>query len=445
MMDATIPPQILPAIIGAFADAGITPLVLRRPQAGYDSPTAHQDRQVRIMVLPTQARGACAVLERLPWRYSWQRTGLMRLLPSTYYWWDGGADLELCWGDSAAPLPVAALGGVTAALWSDPTRTAEGYLEPDPAALLVHLAVQAGRPGPVHGDDWAHFMRCLSAVDDRARADRIAREAGVASALRRALAAADLDGRRPTTGRIFDGPLQTAWRAAHMVRARMRPERFQRVLAGAPALGDATMRCRVAGVEVLAGPGVFVPTPDADVFVELATTYLAGVDAPVIVEIGTGCGAIALAVAKERPEATVHATDLFPSAVRWSRRNATRLGLPRVRFHQGSVLEPVPRALAGRVDLMIANLPFYPASGFAPIGSVPRETIQGGGDDGLALVRALVREARSLLRPRGRLLLQMFATQWATFTSELAALGYRVAEPQRIGPFVIGPADRDGA
>ncbi len=445
MTEVVAPPQTLPAIVAALTDVGVTPLVLRRPETGHDSATGHQDRQVRIMVPPAQAHTAREALERLPWRYSWRRTGIMRFLPMAYYWWDGGADLELCWGDVAAPLPARALSGVTAALWRDTTRSIDRYLEPDPAALLVHLAVQSCRPGRAHDDDWTHFISCLAVVDDRARATRIAHGAGVAPALRRALAAVETDRRRPKPGAIFDGPLATAWRVARAVQARARPERLQRVLAGAPTLGDAIMRCRVAGVEVLAGPGVFVPTPDADLFVALASAHLATVSAPVIVEIGTGCGAIALALAQEHPSATVHATDIVRSAVRWSRRNATRLRLRRVSFSRGSVLAPVPRSLAGRVDLIIANLPFYPATEFAPIGSVPRDTIQGGGDDGLALVRELVREARLLLRPGGRLLLQMFATQWASFERELATLGYTAHEARRFGPFAIGAADLAGA
>lgn len=430
--------------MAALRAAGVTPLVLRRTRDGSDAASAFHDRQLRILVAPDLAHVARAAMERLPWRYSWRRGGPLRLAPMSYYWWDGGADLELCWGDVAAPLPSWTLRRVTAALWASASTSAAGYLEPDPAALLVHLAVQSCRPGASRDDDWGHFRHCLSTLardGAMARAEQVARESGVSRALRHCVAAAESDHRRPGGAAIFDGPLAWGWRAVRSLTARAASARLQRVLAAAPTLGDTAIRCRAGDVEVVAERGVFVPTPDVDLFVELATARLAGRERPVVVEIGTGCGAIALATAHARPDAVVHGTDLFRSAVRSARRNATALGLQHVRFDEGSLLTPLPASLAGRIELLIANLPFYPAEGYAAIGSVPRGTIQGGGDDGLTLVRALAREARAIMRPGGRLLLQMFATQWELFVPELVSLGYHPGEARTFGPFVIGAAD----
>jgi methylase of polypeptide subunit release factors len=263
----------------------------------------------------------------------------------------------------------------------------------------------------------------------------------VSRAVRRAVAAADAGSERPGPGPVFDGVLDAVWRLALAFQARARPRRLKRLLAGTPSFGDTTIRCRVGSVEVLAGPGVFVPSPDADLFVDLASTGLQSLDAPTIVEVGTGCGAIALALARARIDANVHATELSSSAVRWAGRNARRLGLGRVRFHRGSLLGPLPADLRGRVDLIIANLPYFPARDYASIGSIPRGTIQGGGDDGLDLIRRLARDAIPFLRPGGGLLLQMFAWQWEAFAAELVALGYRPRTPRVSGAFVIGPAD----
>ncbi|HEX4932761.1 MAG TPA: methyltransferase domain-containing protein, partial [Gemmatimonadaceae bacterium] len=436
--------------------------------------TAYHDRQLRLLVPRGRQRDAQRALETVGWRYAWKRAGLMRLAPSAYYWWDGGVDLELCWGDACAPLPPAMLRGVTAALWRGARAAGDGTLDASDASLLVHLAVQACRPGTTHDDDWAHFQQALahaSAHDASARdagardagardeavrdtaargtavretAMRLAREAGVSRAVARALAAADAQGGRPGAAGVFDGWREGVWRVAWALVPRVATPQLQRVLSGAPQLGDVTVRCRVRGVEVLAEPGVFVPTPDADLFVELARAPLTASPRATVVEVGTGCGAIALAIAQEHPTATVHGTDLFAAAVASARRNASRLALDRVRFHRGSLLDPLPSALAGTVELLIANLPFYPAQGYAAIGSVPRATIQGGGDDGLDLVRTLARDARRLMRPGGRLVLQMFATQWATFTGELAELGYRPGDARPFGPFVIGVAERPG-
>jgi release factor glutamine methyltransferase len=210
------------------------------------------------------------------------------------------------------------------------------------------------------------------------------------------------------------------------------------------ALGDATIRVG-RPASTCWQPGVFVPTPDAGLFVDLALDRLRRVARPIVVEVGTGCGAIALAVAAARPEAEVHGTELFASAVGWARRNARRLRLDAVRFHHGSLLEPLPRGLAGRVDVMVAKLPFYPAGRYAPIGSVPRGTIQGAGESGLDLVRSLAVDAARFLRPGGLLVLQMFAWQWEAFAVELAGLGYRPGPGRPAGPFAICPAELTGA
>jgi release factor glutamine methyltransferase len=162
---------------------------------------------------------------------------------------------------------------------------------------------------------------------------------------------------------------------------------------------------------------------------------------PNIVEIGTGCGAIALALAHARSDADVHGTDVSSAAVHWARRNARRLRLERTKFYRGSLLDPLPADLRGRIDVMIANLPFYPAAGYASIGSVPRGTIQGSGEDGLDLVRQLARDARAFLRPGGLLLLQMFGRQWETLSLELMEIGYRPGVARTSGPFAICPAE----
>jgi methylase of polypeptide subunit release factors len=396
---------------------------------------------MQLLIPKAQMGAARSVLEPLGWRYSWVRRGLLRLLPMFYYWWDGGAEVELYWGLPAAPLPSGALLRLTGALWHSAEETHAGFLRPDAAALLVHLAVQASRPGRSHEDDWAAFLRLQQTVADSHGADEVARRAGVSRALRNAVAAAKAGRDRPERGPTYDGLVGAAWRVANAVQARARPRRLKRVLAGNPWFGDAAIRCRVGEIEVIAGPGVFVPSPDAGLFAQLAGERLMGSSKPTVVEVGTGCGAIALAVAHARPDAEVHATELDRPAVGWAKRNARRLGLDRVTFYAGSLLDALPMDLHGRVDLVIANLPYFPAQDYMPIGSVPRGTIQGSGDDGLGLIRQLARDAIPFLAPGGGLLLQMFAWQWETFTAELVELGYRPGTAHMTGAFVIAPAD----
>jgi methylase of polypeptide subunit release factors len=434
----------LDQIAVALAGAGIRPLALRAPTADRPAPYVFGDGSIELLIEPADFEAALRIVEPMSWRYSWVRSGLVRLQPTAYYWWDGGIDLTLHRGIPAAPLPASALGALTETLWQLTTPAPEGFLEPDPAALLVYLAVQGCRPGRGHEDHWSQFLHCREWIDDWGKVHAIARGAGVSRALGRALAAADAGSGRPGAGALFDGSLDMVWRSAIAIQRRALPLRFRRLLAGSPTLGDCAIRCRVGGVEVIADPGVFVPTPDADVFVDMTLEGVATLANPTIIEVGTGCGAIALALAHARPDATIHATDLIPAAVRSAKANARRLGLQRVQFYRGSVLDPMPVGLRGSVDTIIANLPFYPARGYASIGSVPRDTIQGAGNDGLDLVRQLARDAIPLLRPGGRLLLQMFARQWETMSIELAELGYRPGSARLRGPFAICPADRAG-
>lgn len=104
-------------------------------------------------------------------------------------------------------------------------------------------------------------------------------------------------------------------------------------------------------------PGVFVPRPETEVLVGAALEALGAVEDPVVVDVGTGTGAIALAIKDERPDAEVFATDISPEAVELARRNAARLGLD-VRVFQGDLLSPLPEELRGWVDLVISNPPY---------------------------------------------------------------------------------------
>lgn len=110
-------------------------------------------------------------------------------------------------------------------------------------------------------------------------------------------------------------------------------------------------------IEVEVRPGVFVPRPETEILVEHALGALGGAGDPVVVDVGTGTGAIALSIKDERPEATVYATDLAPEAVELGRANADRLGLE-VRFVEGALLEPLPADLRGWVDLVVSNPPY---------------------------------------------------------------------------------------
>jgi release factor glutamine methyltransferase len=126
-------------------------------------------------------------------------------------------------------------------------------------------------------------------------------------------------------------------------------------------------------------PGVFVPRPETELLVEHALTALGDAPDPVVVDAGTGTGAIALAIKEERPDAAVFATDLSPEAVELARANADRLALA-VSVLEGDLLSPLPEDLRGRVDLVVSNPPYLPE---AELDGLPAEV---RADPPLALV-----------------------------------------------------------
>ena len=133
--------------------------------------------------------------------------------------------------------------------------------------------------------------------------------------------------------------------------------------------------------------------------------------APRVADVGTGSGAIAVALAKERPDATIFATDRSPDALAVARANAERHGAA-VTFLEGDLEAPlIPHA---PFDLIVANLPYIPTGDLARLApevrAEPARALDGGAD-GLALVRRLVAAAPGLLAPGGALALEIGAGQ----------------------------------
>jgi release factor glutamine methyltransferase len=179
---------------------------------------------------------------------------------------------------------------------------------------------------------------------------------------------------------------------------------------------DLLRPARAAAVEPEAAPaaadhaaeGAGTPEGYAVVPAETAHDVVAHVAPAVrIADIGTGSGAIALALKKELPQAEVIAIDVSPEALAVARANAAKLGLG-IEFQQGNLAGPL--AGGAPLDLIVANLPYIPRAEIAALApevrNEPRLALDGG-VDGLDLVRALVTQARSLLRPGGHLVLEI--------------------------------------
>ena len=157
-------------------------------------------------------------------------------------------------------------------------------------------------------------------------------------------------------------------------------------------------------------PGVFVPRPETEVLVERASETVAGVDGPVVADVGTGTGAVALALKRLHPGATVFATDVSSEAVAVARANASRLALE-VEVLEGDLLEPLPGEVRGRVDLLVSNPPYVTEEEYEDlpedVKAEPYEALVGGTD----VHRRLAAEAPGWLRPGGWLVLEVGAAQ----------------------------------
>jgi release factor glutamine methyltransferase len=161
-------------------------------------------------------------------------------------------------------------------------------------------------------------------------------------------------------------------------------------------------------------PDILIPRPETELLVETALELIRGLRAPVVVDVGTGTGCIALSLAAERPDAQVHAVDLSPAALAVARTNAEDMGLlPRVAFHEGDLLEPVA-TLAGAIDLVVSNPPYVTAEEWAQLepevrdhdprrALVPPEGVR-------ALYDRLIKDAASTLRPGGWVLVEIGAS-----------------------------------
>ena len=170
-----------------------------------------------------------------------------------------------------------------------------------------------------------------------------------------------------------------------------------------------TGRAAFRHLDLAVGPGVFVPRPETEQLVEWALGRLAGVPDPVVVDLGSGSGAIALSIAHECPGARVTAVERDPDAIEWTRLNAAAraaAGDPPVEVLPGDMTDPgLLRALDGAVDLVVSNPPYVPDG-----ARLPREVADHdpplalwGGADGLDVVRGLLSTAARLLRPGGAL------------------------------------------
>lgn len=164
---------------------------------------------------------------------------------------------------------------------------------------------------------------------------------------------------------------------------------------------------------------VLDPRPDTEILVDWALEVLPTSTAPQVLDLGTGSGAIALALQHQRPDAQVLAVDASPDALTVAQANAQRLGLA-VQFQHGHWLQGV----SGLFDAIVSNPP-YIASADPHLAALQHEPLQAlaSGPDGLDDIRQIVAQAPEHLRPGGWLLLEHGWDQAASVRALLAAVG----------------------
>jgi release factor glutamine methyltransferase len=187
-----------------------------------------------------------------------------------------------------------------------------------------------------------------------------------------------------------------------------------------------TGRAAFRRLELAVGPGVFTPRPETEVVAGLAidAARTAG-GSPVVVDLCTGSGAIALAVADELPTATVYAVELGEDAHAWAARNVADTKLPVTLVH-GDATTAFPE-LEGAVDVVVSNPPYIPL-GMVPVDPEVRDhdpdlALYGGSDDGLAVPLAVAARAAVLLRPGGVLVMEHADSQGESLPRALERAG----------------------
>jgi release factor glutamine methyltransferase len=180
-----------------------------------------------------------------------------------------------------------------------------------------------------------------------------------------------------------------------------------RAAAGEP-LAYLTGEREFCGLAFEITPKVLVPRPETEMLVEAAQGWVRDNQRPdaSIVDVGTGCGAIAVALAVRLPDARITASDVSSAALAVARRNAARHGVEdRIAFIASHLL----KIIAGPYDVILANLPYIPSGELAELDAGRWEPLiaLNGGADGLRLIRALIAQAGSRLNPGGLLALEI--------------------------------------
>jgi len=160
------------------------------------------------------------------------------------------------------------------------------------------------------------------------------------------------------------------------------------------------------GLDFIVNFSVLIPRPETELLVEKVIEQTVGFRKPVIVDVGTGSGVIAVSVAVHVTGARIYATDISPAALQVARENACNHNVAdKIQFLRGDLLSPVP----AKADIIVANLPYVTLKDLASVNTVGYEPslALNGGEDGLDIIRRLCSQVKDKLNPDGCVLLEI--------------------------------------
>lgn len=168
----------------------------------------------------------------------------------------------------------------------------------------------------------------------------------------------------------------------------------------------------------LVGPGVLVPRPETELLVDVALKKIQTLPEPLVIDLGTGSGAIALSIAHEHPGANVFATDIDPQALDYARRNLEISTAKSVEILQGDLFEPVEPSFMGKVDLVVTNPPYLSFDEIMTAAPDVRDheprLATTSEPSGAEVSQRIIEEAIRWLQPGGWLVMETSPTQVGT-------------------------------
>ena len=164
------------------------------------------------------------------------------------------------------------------------------------------------------------------------------------------------------------------------------------------------------GLELVVNKHVLVPRPETETLAEEACKFTKMRESPVVLDIGTGSGCLAIAIAAQSPKGAVHALDISKEALKLAQVNANRNGLSeRIIFHETDMREGCP--IEEALDLIVSNPPYIPTTEIDTLQEEVREhdprLALDGGEDGLDYYHSLTMNYLRHLKPQGRLMLEV--------------------------------------